>query len=53
MNADLHNLTHTTRGGTVTGIGGTRLVIDDPHSVREAESDTQRQRAIDVWLANS
>lgn len=43
----------TSVGGTATGEGGSRLVIDDPHSAREAQSDTIRESAIEwfdmVW----
>jgi predicted phage terminase large subunit-like protein len=34
-------------GGSITGKGGDRIVIDDPHSPDQAESDGQRQHAID------
>jgi predicted phage terminase large subunit-like protein len=33
-------------GGAVTGRGGNRLVIDDPHSPEQAESDVLRQQAL-------
>jgi predicted phage terminase large subunit-like protein len=33
--------------GSITGKGGDRIVIDDPHSPDQAESDGQRQHAID------
>jgi phage terminase large subunit-like protein len=36
-------------GGSTTGLGGTFLVCDDPHNVRDAESDLKRQEAIDWW----
>lgn len=39
----------TSVGGTATGEGGTRLVVDDPHSAAEAQSDTERQNALDWW----
>src|SRR5206468_5623907 len=32
----------TSVGGAVTGEGGDRIVCDDPHNVREVESDTIR-----------
>jgi predicted phage terminase large subunit-like protein len=40
-------------GGSVTGEGGDILVIDDPHNIREIESDTVRRGVLDwydqVW----
>lgn len=39
----------TSTGGSVTGKGGNRLIIDDPHSPTQAESDAQRQQAIDFF----
>lgn len=39
----------TSVNGTVTGRGADFLVVDDPHNVKEAESDTERQAAIDWW----
>lgn len=36
----------TSVGGTATGKGGTRIVIDDPHNPRQALSDVQREEAI-------
>jgi predicted phage terminase large subunit-like protein len=39
----------TSVGGTATGKGGTRIVVDDPHNPMEAESDVQRQTAIDFF----
>jgi predicted phage terminase large subunit-like protein len=42
----------TSVGGTATGEGGDRIVIDDPHNVREAESETVRQSALD-WFWES
>ena len=43
-------MTATSLSGTVTGKGGNRIVVDDPHNPLQAESDTQRQRAIDLFL---
>ena len=40
----------TSIGGTVTGKGGNRIVVDDPHSPLHAESDAYRQRAIEYFL---
>ena len=43
----------TSVGGTATGEGGSRLILDDPHSAQEAQSDVMRESAIDwfnmVW----
>ena len=39
----------TSIGGTVTGRGGNRLIVDDPHTPLGAESDAVRQRAIDFF----
>jgi predicted phage terminase large subunit-like protein len=40
-------------GGTATGEGGSRLVLDDPHSAQEAQSDAMRESALEwfdvVW----
>lgn len=39
----------TSVGGTATGEGGSRIIIDDPHSATEAQSDVMRQGAVD-WV---
>lgn len=39
----------TSVGGSATGEGGDVLVLDDPHNVKQAESDTVRQGVLD-WL---
>jgi predicted phage terminase large subunit-like protein len=43
----------TSVGGTATGEGGSRLVLDDPHSAQEAQSDAMRESALEwfdvVW----
>lgn len=43
----------TSVGGTATGEGGSRLLLDDPHSAQEAQSDTLRESALEwfdvVW----
>ena len=36
----------TSVGGSVTGIGGNRIVIDDPHNPKEAQSDAERRAGI-------
>lgn len=35
--------------GGSTGEGGNRIVVDDPHNVRRAESDVERQNALNWW----
>jgi hypothetical protein len=37
-------------GGSATGKGGNRIVVDDPHNPLQAERDAQRQQAIDFFL---
>lgn len=43
----------TSVGGTTTGEGGSRLILDDPHSAQEAQSDVIRESALEwfdmVW----
>ena len=43
----------TSVGGTATGEGGSRLILDDPHGAQDAQSETMRQTALDwfdmVW----
>jgi len=39
----------TSIGGSVTGTGGNRLILDDPHSPTQADSDVQRMHAIDFF----
>ena len=46
--AEFHNdrrgaMLATSMAGSVTGKGGNRLVIDDPHNPQQAESDVQRE----------
>ncbi|HEV8176915.1 MAG TPA: hypothetical protein VGP44_04435, partial [Gemmatimonadales bacterium] len=41
----------TSVGGQVTGEGGDRLVVDDPHNVLSAESDIQRKEVLTWWDA--
>ena len=36
----------TSIGGSVTGKGGNRIVVDDPHNPIQAESDVQREHAV-------
>jgi predicted phage terminase large subunit-like protein len=39
----------TSVGGSITGKGGNRLILDDPHSPTQAESDAQRAHAVDFF----
>ena len=39
----------TSVGGVVTGRGGDRIVVDDPHNVRDAESETKRADVLRWW----
>jgi predicted phage terminase large subunit-like protein len=39
----------TSFGGVATGEGGDRIVIDDPHNAKKAESDIERQNALDWY----
>lgn len=48
---DYHNtrrgsMVSTSLAGSITGKGGNRLVIDDPHSPDQADSDLQRDRGV-------
>lgn len=52
--AEFHNtaggiMLATSMGGSVTGRGGNRLVIDDPHNPQQAESDAQREQALSYF----
>ena len=39
----------TSVGGAATGEGGTRVVVDDPHNAKEAESAVIREGVLDWW----
>lgn len=39
----------TSVGGTGTGEGGDRVVVDDPHNVNDAESDAIRESTLEWW----
>lgn len=43
----------TSVGGTATGEGGTRLILDDPHGAQDAQSEAMRESTLDwfdaVW----
>lgn len=41
----------TSVGGTATGEGGTRLILDDPHSASEAQSDAVREATLE-WFSS-
>jgi predicted phage terminase large subunit-like protein len=42
----------TSTGGTLTGEGGSIIIIDDPHNAMEAESEAVRQSTLE-WFDNS
>lgn len=39
----------TATDAAVTGEGGNRVILDDPHNAREVESETQRENVHDWW----
>jgi predicted phage terminase large subunit-like protein len=39
----------TSIGGTLTGEGADVIVVDDPHNPKQAESDTQREDAVEFF----
>lgn len=39
----------TSVGGTLTGMGGNAIVVDDPHSATEAQSDPIREGVLEWW----
>lgn len=39
----------TSVGGAVTGEGGDRIIVDDPHNVMEAHSDAIREATLEWW----
>lgn len=39
----------TSVGGTATGEGGSRIVVDDPHNMKEINSDIVREGVIEWW----
>jgi predicted phage terminase large subunit-like protein len=41
----------TSVGGSATGDGGSRLILDDPHNAQEAQSDVIRESTIE-WMAS-
>jgi len=46
MNTRRGTMVATSIGGTATGKGGNRIIVDDPHNPEEAQSDTQRMVGI-------
>lgn len=46
VNSQRGAMVATSIGGTATGKGGNRVVIDDPHNPKQAESDLQREEAV-------
>jgi predicted phage terminase large subunit-like protein len=45
MNTHRGSMVATSIGGSITGKGGSRIVVDDPHNPLQAESDVQRETA--------
>lgn len=39
-------------GGTSTGKGGNRVIVDDPHNTKQAESEAQREAAVHDFRVN-
>ncbi len=39
----------TSVGGSATGEGGDFVVVDDPHNIKEQESDVKREAALEWW----
>jgi hypothetical protein len=39
----------TSVGGTLLGIGGDVLVVDDPHNIAQAESEAERETVSNWW----
>jgi predicted phage terminase large subunit-like protein len=39
----------TSTGGTITGKGGDRILADDPHNTKKAESEADRKSVIEHW----
>jgi predicted phage terminase large subunit-like protein len=46
MNTRRGHMIATSIGGSITGKGGSRIVVDDPHNPTQAESDAQREGAL-------
>lgn len=39
----------TSARGSLLGIGGEMILVDDPHNTRQAESEAERQQALNWW----
>ena len=39
----------TSVGGTLLGVGGDILVVDDPHNIEQAESEAERETVLNWW----
>jgi predicted phage terminase large subunit-like protein len=46
LNTRRGHMIATSIGGSITGKGGSRIVVDDPHNPMQAESDVQREAAL-------
>jgi hypothetical protein len=46
LNTRRGHMIATSIGGSITGKGGNRIVVDDPHNPVQAESDAQREAAL-------
>ena len=46
LNTRRGHMIATSIGGSITGKGGNRIVVDDPHNPMQAESDAQREAAL-------
>lgn len=46
MNTKRGVMVATSVGGTATGKGGNRIIVDDPHNPEEAQSDTNRNAGV-------
>jgi predicted phage terminase large subunit-like protein len=49
LNTRRGHMIATSIGGSITGKGGNRIVVDDPHNPTQAESDTQREAALTFY----
>ena len=49
LNTRRGHMIATSIGGSVTGKGGSRIVVDDPHNPMQAESDAQREAALSYF----
>jgi predicted phage terminase large subunit-like protein len=49
MNDKLGRRFVTATDATATGEGGNRMIVDDPHNAREAESEVVRENTCDWW----